>query len=74
MDCCERMLRVIENRAQSALPGTTASQHAAPPVVDIVDALRNSLDAAWSELTDPRGDLHLVISRSARKEDKRRSK
>jgi DNA end-binding protein Ku len=41
-----RVLNIIESRTQTAVPGRdAASQRAAAPVVDIMDALRKSLDA-----------------------------
>jgi DNA end-binding protein Ku len=44
----ERVLDVIENRPQAAVAGAAAggAQRASAPVVDIMDALRKSLDAA----------------------------
>jgi DNA end-binding protein Ku len=65
----ERVLEVIENRAQTAVPGGAAGpQRTGAPVVDIMDALRKSLDVvrkpAQSEGT----------GRAPRKKDKRRAK
>ncbi len=65
----ERVLEVIESRAQSAVPGAAAgNQRAAAPVVDIMDALRRSLDATRKP---PQSE---AAGRGPRKKDKRRAK
>ena len=65
----ERVLEVIESRSQSAVPGGAAGrQRAAAPVVDIMDALRRSLDATRKPpQTEKAGQ-------PPRKKDKRRAK
>ena len=65
----ERVLEVIESRAQTAVPGgAPGQQRTAAPVVDIMDALRKSLDAARKP---PQSE---GTGRSPRKKDKRRAK
>jgi non-homologous end joining protein Ku len=65
----ERVLEMIESRTQTAVPGGAAGpQRNAAPVVDIMDALRRSLDATRKP---PQSE---GTERSPRKKDKRRAK
>jgi non-homologous end joining protein Ku len=65
----ERVLEVVEHRAPAAVPGAApGQQRTAAPVVDIMDALRKSLDAVRKP---PRSESG---GRSPRKKDKRPAK
>ena len=65
----ERVLEVIENRASTAVPGGASDQQRkAAPVVDIMDALRKSLEAARKPAQSE------TSGRVPKKKDKRRTK
>jgi DNA end-binding protein Ku len=65
----ERVLELVERRAPTAVPGAGSNQQRkTAPVVDIMDALRRSLDAARKP---PQSE---GTGRSPRKKDKRHAK
>ncbi len=65
----ERVLQLIEDRSRAAVPGSVPNQERkGAPVVDMMDALRKSLEAA-------RKPAQREVSSSApKKKDKRRAK
>ena len=65
----ERVLEVIANRAQAAVPGgAPGQQRKGAPVVDIMDALRKSLEATRKPAQSE------TSGRGPKKKDKRRAK
>jgi non-homologous end joining protein Ku len=65
----ERVLELVERRAQTAVPGAGSSQQRkTAPVVDIMEALRKSLEAARKPAQSE------VSGRAPGKKDKRRAK
>lgn len=65
----ERVLEVIESRAQATVPGSApGQQRKGAPVVDIMDALRKSLEATRKPAQSE------TSGRAPKKKDKRRAK
>ena len=65
----ERVLEVIESRAQAAVPGSApGQQRKGAPVVDIMHALRKSLEATRKPAQSE------TSGRAPKKKDKRRAK
>jgi DNA end-binding protein Ku len=64
----EQVLQLIESRASRAVPGAQIEEPKRAPVVDIMEALRKSLDAVRKPAQSE------VSRRAPRKKDKRRAK